>query len=277
MRQPPYLPFLDGPPGIAPGLKPIAPEDWLLPDNEAETWLSDKRALMRDQRDAVFAARDADAEMMEVAEAVLSVTGSASGDWPTALEAASSTVSDDLCVMIRDEDGLWRLRAASLCAPTYWRLSEKFDQPLGGLHSPVPGGDPGLAKRISRIFDGLRPDFILERCNWSVQPGDARFTPSSVPLKAMAAEMAEADALDQLHLRVERQTIRKMPETGAVLFTIRVVNDPLRAALATPDHIEAFAQAWAQVDPDMYRYKGWQLYDRLIGAALDAARNPVTS
>ena len=118
MRRPPFLPFLDGPPGIAPGLKPIAQDDWLLPDSEAGAWLDAKRALMTRQRKDVFAALEADAEMAECAAAVLAVTGPASGTWPTPLEAASSMVSDDLCVMIRDEDGLWRLRAASLCAPT---------------------------------------------------------------------------------------------------------------------------------------------------------------
>ena len=50
MRQPPFLPFLDGPPGIAPGLKPIAQDDWLLPDSEAGAWLDAKRALMTRQR-----------------------------------------------------------------------------------------------------------------------------------------------------------------------------------------------------------------------------------
>ncbi|HAQ78014.1 MAG TPA: DUF3445 domain-containing protein, partial [Hyphomonas sp.] len=46
------------------------------------------------------------------------------------LEAASAMVSDDLCIMVRDAEGLWRLKAASLCTPTYWSLAEKFGKPL---------------------------------------------------------------------------------------------------------------------------------------------------
>ena len=277
MRTPPYLPFLDGPPGIAPGLKPIAPEAWLLPDTEAAAGLAPKRQLMRARRSEVFAAQDAEAEMAEAAAAILAVTGPADEDWPTPLEAAASMVSDDLCLMLRDGEGLWRLRAASLCAPTYWRLAEKIGQPLGGVHGPVPGGDPGLAARISRIFDGLQPGRVLERFNWTVQAGEARFTPDSGPLKDLATATPDAAALDVLHLRVERQTIRKLPQTGALLFTIRIVIDPLRAALSTPRHVEAFAAAWQGVDPAMHRYKGWAAYDRLVGTALDARRNPVTS
>ena len=277
MRTPPYLPFLNGPPGIAPGLMPIAPEAWLMPDTEAAAWLAPKRGLMRAQRDEVFAAQGAEVEMREAANLVLAVTGAAEGCWPTPLEAAASTVSDDLCLMVRDGDGLWRLRAASLCAPTFWRLEDKIGEPLGGLHGPVPGGDPGLAVRISRIFDGLRPGLVLERFNWTVQAGIERFTPGAAPLKTLATDTPDAAALDVLHLRVERQTLRKLPDTGALLFTIRIVIDPLRAALPTLRHVEAFASAWQGADPAMHHYKGWPAYDRLVGAALDARRNPVTS
>ena len=96
MRAPPYLPFLDGPPSIAPGLKPIAPEAWLWPDTEAAVWLAPKRELMRTRRSDVFAAHNADAEMTEAATTVLAATGPAVGDWSTPLEAASAMVSDDL-------------------------------------------------------------------------------------------------------------------------------------------------------------------------------------
>jgi hypothetical protein len=35
------------------------------------------------------------------------------------------------------------------------------------------------------------------------------------------ARIAAAEAGARLHLRVERQTLRRLPETGAVVFTIR--------------------------------------------------------
>ena len=279
MRAPPYLPFLSGPPGLAPGLKPIVAEGWLTPDTEANAWLAPKRALMQARRDDVFAAHGAEAEMVEAGQLVLAALGQGmrEADWPTPLEAASAEVSDDLCLMMRGDDGLWRLQAASLCAPTFWRLSDKMGEPLGGLHAPVPGANPDLVRRISRIFDGLQPGLMLERFNWTVQAGDARFTPSSAPLKALAGEAPDEAALDVLHLRVERQTITKLPETGAVLFTIRIVMDPLRAALLGEGAVDAFEAAWQGITPEMADYKGWAAYQRLVRAALDAARNPIRS
>lgn len=271
MRAPPYLPFLNGPLSLAPGLRPIAPEAWLCPDTEADA-LAEKRALMRDRRGEVYGAREgSELAVLELAAAVHEAAGPAVGAWPSALEGAASAVSDDLCLLMKGGEGLWRLEAGSLCAPTFWRLGEKLGEPLGGLHGPVPGANPGMVGRIHRMFDALRPGQVLERFNWTVQPGTERFMPSQAPFKALAAEMDEGGALDGLWLRVERQTISKLPDSGAVVFTIRVAIDPLRAALAGPGHAEAFAAAWERIDPVLAEYKGWPHYERLVRAALAQA------
>lgn len=266
MRRPPYLPFLNGPLSLAPGLKPIEPETWLRPDTEAHV-LTEKRALMQAQRADVLAI-DAPEDRLEPVAAAVLAGAAAPGGWPTALEAAASAVSDDICVLMRDGEGLWRLRAASLCAPTFWRLSEKIGEPLSGLHQPVTGANPGMVGRVHRMFNALRPGQVLERFNWTVQPGTERFTPDQAPFKAKAAALPEEGALDALWLRVERQTISKLESTGDVIFTIRVSIDPLRAALAEAGHAEAFRAAWTGIDPVLADYKGWPHYQRLVGAAL---------
>lgn len=271
MRRPPYLPFLNGPLSLAPGLKPIDPATWLHPDTEVHT-LADKRRVMRDHRSEVYGAREgSDRAAQELASAVHALAGQGEGDWASALEAAASTVSDDLCVLMKDGEGLWRLGAASLCAPTFWRLDEKLGEPLGGLHAPVPGANPGMVGRIHRMFDAIQPGQVLERFNWTVQPGMARFTPSQAPFREIAAGMPAEGALDALWLRVERQTISKLPDSGAVVFTIRVAIDPLRAALFDAEHVEAFSAAWDGIDPVLADYKGWPYYQRLVRSALAEA------
>ncbi len=271
MRRPPYLPFLAGPLSLVPGLKPIEADAWLKPDTEAHTLL-EKRSVMRAHRGEVYGARDgSETAALELASAVHAAAGSGQGEWPSALEAAASAVSDDLCILIKDGEGLWRLEAASLCAPTFWRLSEKLGEPLGGLHGPVPGANPGMVSRIHRMFDALRPGQVLERFNWTVQPGTARYTPSQAPFKKIAADLPEKGALDALWFRVERQTISKLPVSGAVAFTIRVTIDPLRAALPDAGHVAAFRAAWEGIDPVLADYKGWPHYERLVQAALAEA------
>ncbi|WP_139792336.1 heme-dependent oxidative N-demethylase family protein [Henriciella litoralis] len=259
-RQPPYLPFLLGPPRVAPGLRPIAERQWLMPDSEADEWLLAKQILMENQPDDTVLG-DIDGR---AAFELLAMVGEASGlrtceDWTNPLAMAAALVSDDLCLLERDEDGEWVLEAGAVAAPTYWRLSEQIGLTLGGLHGPVPGGDPQLARRINRIFDGLGEGKVLERFNWTVQAGNARYTP-------VRPDASGADPED-LHLRVERQTIRKLPETGAVCFTIRVCLDPLLPILRDDDLREAFEDAWIGTDRALRAYKGWDDLEHLVREA----------
>lgn len=271
MRRPPYLPFLSGPLSLHPGLKPIPPETWIWPDTEAHV-LDEKHAVMRDHREAVFAQRPgSEAAVAELAAAAHAAAGPGKGTWPTTLERAASTVSDDFCVLMRDGDGLWRLEAASVAAPTFWRLEDTIGQPLSGLHAPVPGANPEMVGRIQRMFDAIQPGAVLERFNWNVQPGPERFTPSQAAFKAKADSMPAEGALEALWLRVERQTITKLPQTGAMVFSIRVAIDPLRAALPDATHLEAFRAAWDGISTSLAAYKGWPHYAHLVRAALNEA------
>lgn len=262
LRRAPYLPFLDGPPDFAPNLKPIASSRWLVPDSEADVWLSQKHDLMRKQRDLVCSG-DLDGaaahELLDLVQADVSVP--IENGWPSALEQAASIVSDDMCILAAKRTGDWRLQAGVLCAPTYWTLPERIGLDLGGLHGPVPGGDPDLAGRISRIFTGLQPGAVLERLNWTIQPSALRFTPERVP--------AAGKQIADLHLRVERQTIRKLPDSGAVVFTIRICVDPLMPILREGMIREAFEDAWLGAAARVRRYKAW---DDLEGLVAEACR-----
>jgi hypothetical protein len=108
-----------------------------------------------------------------------------------------------------------------------------------------------------------------------VQWSDARYTPDGTPLREAAAAAALEEAKDALHLRVERQTIRRLPETGAVLFTIRIRLYRLAELLADQPLASAFWQAWAEASPDVRAYKKWESLERHVAALLhDYRRNP---
>lgn len=276
MRTPPYLPFLAGPPAFIVGLKPIAESAWLAPDVEAHC-LAEKHALLDAQYDDVF--REARLSRMGQTEAALMVTracGAALSTKEAPLAEASRYVSDDL-VLMEKRDGVWVCTALSLCSPTFFSAAHALGKSLDGLHEPVPdelgpGGSQALGQRIGRVFDHLHADAILERFNWTVQAGPDRYTPSSAPLIERAVSVDPRDALDVLHLRVERQTIRRLTQTGGILFTIRVSLDPLRAVLMAAR--AAFEHAWRHAPPPVARYKKWAAVKDLVEGALNETAPP---
>jgi len=263
MRRPPFLPFLEGAPSFAVGLRPIPLERWLTPDWERDC-LPEKRALIAGGGAEVLG--EAENAAIPAREAARLVAAAVGGEAETLAEAAE-LVSDDLVVMQR-RGGLWAATALVLCAPTFFTAAEALGKSLTALHAPVPAADPGVAARVARVFDHLTPDVILERFNWTVQAGPERHTPSIHPLLARAAALGPEATADLLHLRVERQTIRRLPATGGVLFTIRVSLDPLAEALAEPAARAAFEAAWREAPPEVRAYKRWAALDPAVAVLL---------
>lgn len=268
------LPFEKGPPRFDVGLMPIEPQVWLMPDDQAE-WVESKNRLMDAEPDAVFASIQGSMPgQLEAAGLVSKACGQSFDPGEPPLFAASRLISDDL-VLMEMRDGAWTNTALCLCSPTFFSAHDAIGKSLFGLHRPVPGGDPGLGGRISRVFSLLRDELILERHNWTVQWSSARYTPDGTPLRAAATAAPLREARDALHLRVERQTIRRLPETGAVLFTIRIRLTPLVAILRQGELATAFHEAWTLAAPEVRAYKKWESLERHVAALVgDYVENP---
>jgi hypothetical protein len=249
------------------GLKPIPPTAW-LERGEADP-AARKDPLFSGVRDLVWAetaaSRPAQAEVLAMVDEALG-PGAPQPDLPP-LYVAARRVADDLCLMEK-RDGEWRLSALSLSAGSFFTASEVIGKSLAELHGPVNGFSDRFLTRVRRIFEGLRPDLILERRNWTVLNSPALHTPASAPIRARIGEIATAEAGRALSLRVERQTLRRLPQTGAALFTIRVWVAPLALIAEDAARLAAFAHAWRSAAPEFRAYKRFDLYDDLVEAFL---------
>jgi hypothetical protein len=245
------------------GLKPIAAEAW-LEGGEAAPWAR-KDPLYATARGLVWAATpgsgEGQAEVLALVEAALG-PAEPRPDLPP-LYAAARRVPDDLCLM-QKVDGEWRLSALSLSAGTFFTASEVVGRSLAELHGPVQGFGERFLTRVQRIFEGLRPGLVLERRNWTVVNSAELHTPHSAPIRAQIAAIAPAEAGRELQVRVERQTLRRLPVTGGAVFTIRVWLAPLASLAEQPDRLAAFATAWRGATPAFRAYKHFELYDHLV-------------
>lgn len=252
------------------GLKPIPVERW-LEGGEADP-AARKDALIASARDLVWAetegSRAGQAEVLAMVEDALG-PGDPRPDLPPLL-AAARRIPDDLCLMQKAQ-GEWRLTALSLSAGTFFTASEVVGRSLTELHVPVNGFGERLLSRVQRIFEGLRPDLVLERRNWTVVNSTDLHMPHSAPIRARIGEIDPADAGRAVQVRVERQTLRRLPQTGGALFTIRVWLAPLESLTDQPERLAAFATAWRSATPAFRAYKRFDLYDELVEAFLASA------
>ena len=147
-----------------------------------------------------------------------------------------------------------RIVAASVCFPSEWSLKEKFGRALADVHEPVPGLGRGTrnAGMIERIFGNLRVERPVERFNWFLLRNPALFLPE---LEYTKGGLFDSAGVPQIWLRVERQTLTRLPQTHAVCFTIRIHRYPLDDVLSDPATAEAFHHAVAQLSPEETAYK----------------------
>ena len=259
------------------GLKPIGEEDWPEPDAFLADHLAEKERLFAKEPAAVFRAEDdtgaAQCEVLEFvrdnlerfhpeSHAIDEMTARlrSSGRFVSltatpALLTASSLIQEDLVIMRPGPDG-YRMVAASLCFPSSWRLSEKFGLSMTGIHESVPGfNGERMGQVVARLFENLQSDQLMCRFNWSIYADGNLHHPWP---KRISFDVS-TEAIARLFLRVERQTLRRLPRCGDILFTIRIHHDPLSMLAAQPDRANiasGLRQQLLALDHSQLTYKG---------------------
>lgn len=235
-----------------PGTRPLPPADWILVDEAFAGQMALRDRLIAERPEAVHAllprARPAADELLALTLAELARRpGFAVGagavlrpdgvqvpvDAAAPMLTLGRLVQADLCLM--QADGAEHvLTGAILCFPSSWTLAEKLGRPLTAIHGPVKAYDAGVAPRVQRLFDAIRPGAPLVRSNALLYAVPDLFFPLPE-----ARPRYESRATARF-LRSERQVLMRLPESGAVLFAIHTAVVPLER-LSEADRAALFA------------------------------------
>jgi hypothetical protein len=239
------------------GLRPLDMNQWLEVDERRDVELEEKRELLATKYDVVVATNPlGDAGSVELLADVTAFLATYFATLPVVVSpddhpivAASRLVQEDLCVLVRTD--AWRLQAACVCFPSRWNLASKLGTTLDDVHRPVPSYDAELSRPTNAFFERLRPERSFWRLNWTLIDSPALHQPTS-------ARQSPHGDLENWYFRVERQTLRRLPESGAIVFTIR--NYVASARSLCDQHEEFAATLLRNLDtapPAMREYKGW--------------------
>lgn len=288
-----HLPFGPGPYRMAMDLVTVAEAAWFELDRLYPAEMAQRRHLLGTCHDQVFAAtspsRPARAEALGMVVAALTLhhpdwftrdgrklrnhladeTWDLEAPSPDPLELAGRLVQEDLCLIQDGAEGPL-FTAGVVCFPSRWRLREKIGRPLAAVHGPVPSYAERLATPVDRFMRHLKVGRVASRLNWSVLDNPALFQPTGKWRTDGGAGITAGNAGDRLHLRVERQTLRRLPDSGAVLFGIRVHCYPLARVIDGPGRAAALASAVRALPADVLHYKSVLPFRDALLAWLDA-------
>lgn len=199
-------------------------------------------------------------------------------------------VPEDLAIMVEGMDGRYYFQAGAITIPGSWKLEEKLGMGLDEIH--ISGGVPQFESKLNlsmarffkrlpldkpvvrnnytfQVVDDHRPEGDLDPTElaWSttmkgdedldIRPGWVVDTEEKVDTKVPVAPST-------LWLRTERQTLRRLPRTGAIVFTIRVYQtriDDLAKEPGVPGRMASAIRSWPE---DVARYKARGEFEAIL-------------
>jgi dimethylamine monooxygenase subunit A len=241
------------------GLRPLRPKSWVLVGPEHAAMMHQKRERLDAYRQFYYRALpDSLPAQRELRERV---TAHLLADHPGSFERRGSVVRSlatgqaldlhdhstepllQLSYLIEEDfmlldevGGVPRIAAAANAYSSSGRLAAAVGHDVDWAHEPVPRLTDKLGPRINRVLSSIHAATPCERFNWQITPMASVFFPHDDPHAANAAAMhAVVDALrrdparagELLWMRVERQTLSRLPESNAVAFSLHTYSDPL--------------------------------------------------
>ncbi|HBZ43548.1 MAG TPA: DUF3445 domain-containing protein [Maritimibacter sp.] len=219
----------DGTSHPLPGTRPMAPGDWLRRDERFAEQMAERDDLVLNHRNAVIACLpEAEAAASELLAEVCAEIGAdgesftradgvvVSLDASDPLGTLGRLVQEDFAIMTRGPEE-HVLSGGVICFPSRWTLAEKVGKPLTRIHVPVAVYDAQIAKRVQRLFDGVQVERPIVR--WNHLPYSTEVLHNPAPEPAVPYEPDTRESRTPF-LRKERQVIKRLPKTRAVVFSI---------------------------------------------------------
>jgi len=181
-----------------------------------------------------------------------------------AIVRAARLTQEDWCIMEKSKEG-YVLTSGVVCFPMRWSLVEKFKMIMGNIHKPVDAFTKHLKTKAYSAMERLTPESPIWRANWAIfndldGPMDL-YTPDGHLERKVGGTLTkyrgEATGRD-LVFRAEYQTLRKLPKTECIAFSIRTYQRYLEDLPETDR--EGLIKAIEGLDGDMAKYKGAELW-----------------
>ncbi|KAK4498298.1 hypothetical protein PRZ48_010956 [Zasmidium cellare] len=304
----PYRPFRHGPYHITMGLRSMPWDDWIELDNQYLHFHALKKSRIAERgpsccrTDPDPRVQDGALELLEELAAYLperypsmfvktavgidnTVTNESYDIRPehltlnhekhSAITLSALLIQDDLAIMYERPDGQYYLLSASILLAGFWRLSDKFGMPLSQIHTSgdVPGYKEKLEKGMMNFFRRVQPEKAVVRNNYFVQVDEDLAWSHSIGSEDSSdiswSTASKNKAIQHHHFRSERQSLRRLPRSGGVVFTIRTYFHPIAEICeerGVPGRLASAVRSWGE---DVARYKGRERYGDVLLEFLD--------
>ncbi len=151
--------------------------------------------------------------------------------------------------------------AGQLCFPSGWSLSDKMNQHFVKVHAPLPQITDNMIQSANKLLERIPAHKPVTRNNWGFRVCDwlDLSTRQSAAYKKLLLEVSQTllpvEVGEKVFVRVEHQTLSRLPGSNHILFTIHTYQNKLKHEVADKNRAEALANFVEAIPHDLLAYK----------------------
>ncbi|KAK4623867.1 hypothetical protein CLAFUW4_05703 [Fulvia fulva] len=169
-----------------------------------------------------------------------------------------NNIPEDFAIMTRSpETGLYSFRGGIIMGSLGWDLGSKIGLQLHEIHTPVPDYKEKMQFLMDRFFAKMPTDKPIQRGSWGLEVDK----PMYLPLDECLPSHGEQDpdlTIDRVHLRVDWQTLRRLPLSGAIVFNFKCLLTPAMELRDEPYIPSLLLKLLKEGRENLMAYKGHQ-------------------
>ncbi|ORY13866.1 hypothetical protein BCR34DRAFT_599636 [Clohesyomyces aquaticus] len=284
------------------GLKRLDQENWLTVDHTYQKWYEARKEILKNLKEEVLQTVPENCEPgveAACAELMWQVVGFLTERYPKYFEIVEGKYGAksvrnrlvgeefrlmkpwdveplEVCARLAMEDfnllrqseftGRHHLVASATLFPAGWSLPERIGASIMDLHGPVPQWDSKLGRSAEQYFVRISPTSPMERSTFFIQTN-----PSSFPLREILFIQSGKNFFpgnrwnlvpDDILIRRERQTFRRLPKSDMIVFTVKTSLENLTdLSMDERPKLVKEIKAWPE---DIAVFKGRDIWARAV-------------
>ncbi|KAF5391770.1 hypothetical protein D9757_001719 [Collybiopsis confluens] len=183
-------------------------------------------------------------------------------------------VPEDYLLTLPDpKTGLYTMVAGVCCSALGWNVSTKIGKPLKDIHDVVPDYKEKMEFSMDRFFSKMSCDKPIQRGSWGLEIGKPLFLQPEDSHNSLRNTQDPDLKVEDIFLRVDWQTLRKLPRSGSIVFNFRALFTPFTSFKNEPYIPHIVLKILREGKQNLLEYKGtWHVEHKAIPALQEWSR-----
>jgi hypothetical protein len=193
------------------------------------------------------------------------------------LHVLLNNVPEDFAIVLRNEvDGMYYMRAGVICSSLGWNVSTKLGLQLRDIHGSIPDYKEKMQFSMDRYFSKMPTNAPIQRGSWGLEVGCPLFMPPGDPHEKLREVQSPDLKIEDCNLRVDWQTLRRMPLSGAIVFNFTALFTPVTEFRDEPRIPTLLTKILREGKRSLMEYKNtWHVEHVVLPALEEWAREQV--